>query len=61
MIGNEVAGVSARLLEACPLHAEISMHGVKNSLNVAVAFGIAAHRASAALRAAEGAGGETDP
>jgi len=56
VIGNEVAGVSARLLEACPLHAEISMHGVKNSLNVAVAFGIAAHRASAALRAAKQAG-----
>lgn len=60
VIGNEVAGVSARLLEACPLHAEIAMHGVKSSLNVAVAFGIAAHRASAALRAAERAGEEDD-
>jgi tRNA G18 (ribose-2'-O)-methylase SpoU len=53
VIGNEVAGVSAPLLEACPVHAAIPMHGVKSSLNVAVAFGIAAHRASNALRAAE--------
>jgi 23S rRNA (guanosine2251-2'-O)-methyltransferase len=56
VIGNEVAGVSPGLLEACPLHAEIPMHGVKSSLNVAVAFGIAAHRASSALRAMEPAG-----
>jgi len=52
VVGNEVAGIAAGLLDACPLHAGIPMFGVKNSLNVAVAFGIAAHRASLALRAA---------
>jgi tRNA G18 (ribose-2'-O)-methylase SpoU len=59
VVGNEVAGVSGPLLEACELHARIPMYGVKSSLNVAVAFGIAAHRAAVSLfgrRAAEGAG-----
>jgi tRNA G18 (ribose-2'-O)-methylase SpoU len=49
VIGNEVAGVTPQLLAACPLHASIPMRGVKDSLNVAVAFGIAAHRACRAL------------
>lgn len=49
VVGNEVAGVSPALLESCPLHVHIPMRGVKVSLNVAVAFGIAAHAASRAL------------
>ncbi len=49
IVGNEVDGVSPRLLERCELHAAIPMGGVKESFNVAVAFGIAAHRASRAL------------
>jgi tRNA G18 (ribose-2'-O)-methylase SpoU len=49
IIGNEVAGVSPRLLAACSRHAAIPMLGVKDSLNVAVAFGIAAHAAATAL------------
>jgi tRNA G18 (ribose-2'-O)-methylase SpoU len=49
IIGNEVDGVSPRLLERCELRAAIPMGGVKESFNVAVAFGIAAHRASRAL------------
>jgi len=52
VVGNEVAGVSAEVLAACPQRVSIPMRGVKNSLNVAVAFGIAAHRAAAALEAA---------
>jgi tRNA G18 (ribose-2'-O)-methylase SpoU len=49
VIGNEVAGVSPTLLEACRHHASIPMRGVKQSLNVAVAFGIAAYHAARAL------------
>ncbi|KXK51968.1 MAG: rRNA methylase [Chlorobi bacterium OLB7] len=40
--GNEITGVSAATLAACDGAIEIPMHGVKHSLNVAVAFGIAA-------------------
>jgi tRNA G18 (ribose-2'-O)-methylase SpoU len=57
VVGNEVAGVSAPVLESCERQVYIPMCGVKNSLNVAVAFGIAAFAASAALRASS-AGGE---
>jgi len=49
VVGNEVAGVAEQLLEACELHTYIPMYGVKNSFNVAVAFGIAASSAAAAL------------
>jgi tRNA G18 (ribose-2'-O)-methylase SpoU len=49
VVGNEVAGVSPRVLGACSLRASIPMRGVKSSLNVAVAFGIAAHRAARSL------------
>ncbi len=59
VLGNEVAGISPAVLEACPLHVRIPMRGVKDSLNVAVAFGIAAHAAARALagRAAAAASG----
>jgi tRNA G18 (ribose-2'-O)-methylase SpoU len=43
VVGNEVAGVSPPVLKACPLHVSIPMLGTKESLNVAVAFGIAAY------------------
>jgi len=43
VVGNEVAGVSSELLDACSHHVSIPMRGVKDSLNVAVAFGIVAH------------------
>jgi tRNA G18 (ribose-2'-O)-methylase SpoU len=52
VIGNEVAGVTPRVLEACPHHASIPMRGVKDSLNVAVAFGIAAHHVARVLERA---------
>lgn len=41
VIGNEVEGVSASLLKECDAHLAIPMHGKKESLNVAVALGIA--------------------
>jgi len=49
VLGNEVAGVAADLREACALHVAIPMRGGKRSLNVAVAFGVAAHAAARAL------------
>jgi len=49
VVGSEVAGVSPQLLEACPRHVSIPMRGVKDSLNVAVAFGIVAHHVSRVL------------
>jgi len=49
VIGNEVAGVTPQVLEACSRHASIPMRGVKDSLNVAVAFGIVAHLVAGVL------------
>ncbi len=43
VMGNEITGVSDDLLSLCDTAIEIEMTGVKNSLNVAVAFGIAAY------------------
>jgi tRNA G18 (ribose-2'-O)-methylase SpoU len=53
VLGNEVAGITAPVLEACRHHVTIPMYGVKNTLNVAVAFGIAAHAAARALSRSE--------
>ncbi len=41
IIGNEITGVSHRLVEAADISIEIPMVGTKQSLNVAVAYGIA--------------------
>jgi tRNA G18 (ribose-2'-O)-methylase SpoU len=41
IIGNEITGVSKELIDACELGIEIPMVGTKQSLNVAVAYGIA--------------------
>ncbi len=41
VLGNEVEGVSAEILELADRHLEIPMHGEKSSLNVAVAAGVA--------------------
>lgn len=49
VVGNEVAGISPSVLSACPRHIFIPMRGLKDSLNVAVAFGIVAFRAAEAL------------
>lgn len=56
VVGNEVSGVSPSVLEACSHHVCIPMRGLKDSLNVAVAFGIAAYAASRALTASTTAG-----
>lgn len=41
LIGNEITGVSQELLDMCDLSIEIPQYGIKQSLNVAVAYGIA--------------------
>lgn len=43
VVGNEIEGASADILPLCDAAVEIGMDGIKNSLNVAVAFGIAAY------------------
>jgi tRNA G18 (ribose-2'-O)-methylase SpoU len=43
VVGNEITGISDELLSLCDSAVEIDMAGVKNSLNVTVAFGIAAY------------------
>jgi len=40
VLGNEVEGVSEELVPLCDRAVEIEMKGIKNSLNVGVAFGI---------------------
>ncbi len=44
VIGNEITGTSDELTSLCDAAIEIEMAGIKNSLNVAVAFGIAAYQ-----------------
>lgn len=41
VVGNEVSGLSTEILETCDYLLHIPMQGIKESLNVAVAFGIA--------------------
>ena len=43
VVGNEVSGVDPGILAACDRVVAIPMLGVKDSLNVAIAFGIAAY------------------
>ncbi len=43
IVGNEVRGLSAETRAVCDLVCHLPMRGVKESLNVAVAFGIAAY------------------
>ena len=43
IIGNEVTGVSPQSLSLCDFVAHLPMRGIKQSLNVAVAFGVAAY------------------
>lgn len=42
VLGNEITGVDDDLLSYCDVAVEIGMAGIKNSLNVAVAFGVVA-------------------
>jgi 23S rRNA (guanosine2251-2'-O)-methyltransferase len=41
IVGNEITGVSQDLLDLCDSSIEIPQYGIKQSLNVAVAYGIA--------------------
>jgi tRNA G18 (ribose-2'-O)-methylase SpoU len=41
IVGNEITGVSQELLDLCDFSVEIPQYGIKQSLNVAVAYGIA--------------------
>jgi len=50
VVGNEVSGVSDTLLSLCDRTIEIEMAGLKNSLNVAVAFGVVGFRLRELLR-----------
>jgi len=43
LVGNEVTGLSIEALSGCDLVCHLPMRGIKESLNVAVAFGIAAY------------------
>jgi tRNA G18 (ribose-2'-O)-methylase SpoU len=44
VIGNEVDGITANVLEQSDVLAEIPMLGTKESLNVTIAFGVAVYR-----------------
>ena len=46
IVGNEVTGVSEELSQLATIHAEIPMRGVKQSLNVSVAAGVAGYEFS---------------
>ncbi len=40
IVGNEISGVSQELINLCDISIEIPQYGIKQSLNVAVAYGI---------------------
>jgi len=50
VIGNEVSGITESLQSVCDAAIEIEMQGVKNSLNVSVAFGIAVYQLRSRLK-----------
>lgn len=50
VIGNEIDGVSQHIIHLCDAAIEIEMAGLKNSLNVSVAFGIVAYHFRKSLR-----------
>ena len=41
VVGNEITGVSQEVLDLCDYSIEIPQYGIKQSLNVAVAYGVA--------------------
>lgn len=43
IVGNEIIGIDPDVLKLCDKHLHIPMLGLKNSLNVAIAFGIAVY------------------
>lgn len=53
IIGNEVSGISSHILNQCDHIIEIPMAGKKESLNVAVAFGVATYATAQKLPRAQ--------
>ncbi|MFN8551783.1 MAG: TrmH family RNA methyltransferase [Candidatus Obscuribacterales bacterium] len=49
IVGNEVTGLSVESLDLCDVVCHLPMRGFKESLNVAVAFGVAAYLLSSKL------------
>jgi len=49
VVGNEVSGISEDVQRSCDFLVKIPMKGTKESLNVAVAFGIAAYNLNKGL------------
>ncbi len=47
VLGNEVRGITPEMLSLCDMTMEIPMRGTKGSLNVSVAYGIAAYHLAA--------------
>lgn len=43
VVGNEISGIDEDLIPLCDTALEIEMMGIKNSLNVSVAFGVVAY------------------
>ncbi len=43
VVGNEITGIQSAILEKCDFSIELPMFGIKHSLNVAVAYGIAVY------------------
>lgn len=43
VVGNEISGVSQEILDHCDFAIEIPQYGIKQSLNVAVAYGVAVY------------------
>lgn len=41
IVGNEITGVSQELIDMCDFSIDIPQYGIKQSLNVAVAYGVA--------------------
>ncbi len=51
VVGNEITGIGEEILPLCDVAIEIEMAGLKNSLNVTVAFGIIAYHFRNILKA----------
>jgi tRNA G18 (ribose-2'-O)-methylase SpoU len=56
VVGHEYHGIAAEILARCDAAISLPMRGVKSSLNVAVAFGIAAYEIASRLEAMPGEG-----
>ncbi len=50
VVGNEIEGVAPSIVPLCDTAVEIEMAGLKNSLNVSVAFGIVAYHIRSCLK-----------